>query len=104
MSVFTFKRLILLDIYCLFLPFLCLRLKYLVVFNSVVAETLSLSKALWDLLRIMIWVDTCIEGQVPVYLGEGLRTVHVGLPYRTTRLGTVTALMVDWACRGKTVT
>lgn len=73
--------------------------RYLVVFHSVVAKALSLSKALWDLLCVAIWVDTSVEGQVPVYLGEGLRTVHVGFPYRTTRLGTVTALMVDWACR-----
>ena len=66
------------------------------------AEALSLPETLWDLLCVAIWVDTSIEGQVPVYLGEGLRTVHVGLPYRATGLGTVTALMIDWACRGKT--
>lgn len=76
--------------------------RYLVVFNSVVAEALSLSKALWDLLCVTIWVDTMVEGQVSVYLREGLRTVHVGLPYRATGLGTVTALMVDWACGGQT--
>ena len=77
-------------------------MRYLVVFNGVMAEALSLPETLWDLLCVAIWVDTSIEGQVPVYLGEGLRTVHVGLPYRATGLGTVTALMIDWACRGKT--
>lgn len=73
--------------------------KYLVVFNSVMAEALSLSEALWDLLCITVWVHTCIEGQVSVYLGEGLRAVHEGLPYRTTGLGTFTTLMVDRAYR-----
>lgn len=37
---------------------LCLCLKYLIVFNSVVAEALMLAKALRDLLRVTIWVNT----------------------------------------------
>lgn len=75
--------------------------RYLIVFNGVMTEALSLSKALGDLLCVTIWVDTSIESQVPVYLREGLRTMHVCLPYRTTRLRTVTALMVDRSCRGQ---
>ena len=77
---------------------------YLVVFDGVVAEALPLSKAQWDLLSVTIRVHTLVKRQVPVYLGEGLRTVHVGLPYRTTGLGTVTALVVDRACGGQTQT
>lgn len=72
--------------------------RYPVVFNSVVTEALPLSEALRDLLRIEIQVNARVEGQVPVYLREGLRTVHVGLPDRTTWLGTVAAFVVDWAC------
>lgn len=72
-------------------------LKYLVVFYSVVAQALSLSKAVWDLLCVAICVDACVEGKVPVYLWEGLRTVHMGLPLRATMLRTVTALVVHRA-------
>lgn len=75
---------------------------HLVVFDGIMAEALSLSKALRDFLCVTIWVDTRVKGQVLVYLGDDLRAVHIGLPYRTTRLGTVTALMVDWACKGET--
>ena len=53
---------------------------YLVVFDRIMAEALPLSKALWDLVSITIRVNTSVKGQVPVYLGEGLRAVHVGLP------------------------
>lgn len=85
----------------IFVVFDIIHVRYLIVFNGVMAEALSLPETLWDLLCVAIWVDTSVEGQVPVYLGEGLRTVHVGLPYRATGLGTVTALMIDWAYRGK---
>lgn len=66
------------------------------------AEALPLSKALRDLLCVSIWVDMRKESQVPVDLGEGVGTVHVGLPHCTTGLGTLTALVVDWACGGTT--
>lgn len=71
--------------------------KYLIVFYSVVAQTLSLSKALGDLLGVEIRIHTGIESQVPVYLWEGLRTVHVSLPLSAAVLWTVTALMVNRA-------
>lgn len=76
---------------------MCLCLKYLIVFNSVVAEALTLAEALRDLLRITIWINTREHWQVPVYLGERVGTAHVGLPNRTARLGTVTTLVINWA-------
>lgn len=81
------------DNYCI----LCLCLKYLIVFNCVVAEALTLAKALRDLLRDTIGIDIRERWQVPVYLREGVGTTHVGLPNRTTGLGTVTTLVVNWA-------
>lgn len=88
----------LIDSSSLFLPyFSSFNLKYLVVFYSVVAQALSLSKAVRDLLRIAICIDACVEGKVPVYLWEGLGTVHMGLPLRATMLRTVTALVVHRA-------
>lgn len=77
---------------------LCLGFKYLIVFNCVVAEALALAKALRDLLRVTIRVDGGERRQVPVYLGERVGTVHVGLPNRTTGLGTVATLVINWAC------
>lgn len=78
-------------------PVPCPCLKYLIVFNRVVAEALTLAEALRDLLGVPIWVNAGEHRQVPVYLGEGVRTVHVGLPNRTTGLRTVTTLMANWA-------
>lgn len=71
--------------------------KYLIVFYCVVAQTLPLSEALGDLLGVEIRIHTREESQVPVYLWEGLRTVHASLPLSTALLRTVTALMVNWA-------
>lgn len=75
------------------------RWNHLVVFDGVVAEALPLSEALWDLLCVTIWVDTRVKGQVPLYLCERLRAVHVGLPRRAALLGTVASLVIDRACR-----
>lgn len=63
------------------------------------AEALTLAKALRDLLRDTIGINIRERRQVPVYLREGVGTAHVGLPNRTTGLGTVTALVVNWACK-----
>lgn len=75
------------------------RWNHLVVFDGVVAEALPLSEALWDLLCVTIWVDTRVKGQVPLYLCEGRRAVHVGLPRRAALPGTVASLVIDRACR-----
>lgn len=71
--------------------------KYLIVFYCVVAETLPLSEALGDLLGVEIRIHTRVESQVPVYLWEGLRTVHESLPLSAALLRAVTALVVNRA-------
>lgn len=77
--------------------------KYLVVFDGVVAQALPLPEPLWDLLSIAVRIDAPEVRQILVYLGEGLRTVHVGLPNRTARLRTVTAFMINRTCKGRTL-
>lgn len=71
--------------------------KYLIVFYCVVAQTLSLSKALRDFLGVEVRIYTWVERQVPFYLWEGLGTVHVSLPHSAAVLRTVTALVVHRA-------
>lgn len=67
------------------------------------AEALTLAKALRDLLRDTIGINIREHRQVPVYLREGVGTAHVGLPNRTTGLGTVTTLVVNWAWKKETL-
>lgn len=69
---------------------------YLVVFDCVVAEALSLSETLGHLQGVAVWVHPGEQGKVLLYLGEGHRALHVLLPHRTTGLGTVTTIMVHW--------
>lgn len=57
---------------------------HLVIFDGIVAETLPLSEALWNLTGVTIQVDTSENRKVLVDLREELRAVHVGLPCMTT--------------------
>lgn len=66
------------------------------------AEALSLTKSLWDLLGVTIRVNVGKMRQITFNLRERLRTVHVSLPHRSAGLRAVTALMVDWTYGGRT--
>lgn len=71
---------------------------YLVVFYGIMAQTLPLSKPLWNFFGNFIWIDGGEMCQIPLNLLNCLRTAHHLQPSTPIFLRAVTVFMVNRSC------
>lgn len=79
------------------------QIPYLIVFDGVVTQTLSLSKPLRNFFCNLIWVNNRKICQISLNLWNGLRAVHLFQPCTAFLLRAVTVFMVNRSCWDKII-